>query len=208
MRRGSVPTLPSARALALFESYCPNISAWLQACPETVKLLPPPSVSWWYQSVGMAAPWAVHSWANWNSPLQRECGGVPRPVDAIGGRAIGGGTSAGGGHGSSGGGNGGAGGGHIAPPSLPPPPPRLGTCDLFNESVYRDWRLKGHSVACRAHVLTAEVAADVTAEWEALNPTGARPVLTMHSAWRHASHALLLPLCICPPPRAASMPCE
>ena len=42
----------------LFESYCSNVSAWVATCPN-VKVQSG-SVNFFYYTVGMAAPWAVH----------------------------------------------------------------------------------------------------------------------------------------------------
>ena len=64
----------------LFEPYCPNVSAWLAACPSTVQQATRRGASWYYSEVGHQAPWAVHAWANFNSPARRDC-------DALGGQS-------------------------------------------------------------------------------------------------------------------------
>ena len=57
----------------LFEPYCANVSEWLHACPNVKSV--GASVNWWYYTVGMAAPWAVHSWVR--APYRSN----PRPLN-------------------------------------------------------------------------------------------------------------------------------
>ena len=151
----------------LFKSYCPGLQAWKDACPNVV-VAPRKSVKWWYDYVGQRAKWAVHSWYNYGSPAFGDCCAARRlpedgpfvsPVCATGGQ-----------------------------PWRPCPSggwdkactPGKCTCDLFNDTLYEQWRSNGATVVSHAHRLRPEVRAAVDKTWLALNVGGATPVLGCH----------------------------
>ena len=151
----------------LFKSYCPGLQAWKDACPNVV-VAPRKSVKWWYEYVGQRAKWAVHSWYNYGSPALSDCCAARRlpedgpfvsPVCAVGGQ-----------------------------PWQPCPSggwdkactPGKCTCDLFNDTLYEQWRGNGAAVVSHAHRLRPAVKAAVDKAWLALNVGGATPVLGCH----------------------------
>ena len=152
----------------LYESYCPNLQAWKDACPN-VLVAPRKTVNWWYKYVGISAPWAVHSWYNYGSVPFHEClatkrlpedGPIVTPVCAAEGKPWRPCAS------------GKAWDGYC--------PAGKCTCDLFNDTLYGEWREKGAAVVSSAHVLRPSIAAQVNEAWRTLNPDGAAPVLGCH----------------------------
>ena len=58
---------------SFFEPYCPNITAWLLACPQTVRLAPPLTKAFFYPGVQYQFAWPVRQWYNADSPARVAC---------------------------------------------------------------------------------------------------------------------------------------
>ena len=55
-----------------FEASCPNISAWLNNCPNVV-LVPPKPQSFYYPHIAQSYRWPIRSWYNMGSPARTAC---------------------------------------------------------------------------------------------------------------------------------------